>query len=111
MKLEMEIHTNDIGLICDLLEKEGSIGENDEIKISNHAKLIYKGYLFQKGIGIPDIHLFILSFSSGVAGGVIANWVYDKLRGKKVERLVFERTEVEVERGEIKRVINEILKF
>ena len=49
-----------------------------------------------------------------IGTGVIAAWLYDKLKGRVHpergdEKLVIERTEVELEEGAIKRVITEKL--
>ncbi len=46
-----------------------------------------------------------------MAAGVASNWLYDKLKTKKIEKLMIERTEVEIDKGEIKKVIEEKIKF
>jgi hypothetical protein len=104
--MNIEIHTYDKGLVFDLL---GKSSVRDEIQISDQIKLRYDGSYIRKAFGFPEIANFVLTFGSGMAAGVAANWLYDKLKGKKIERLIIERTEVEIDRGEIKKVIEEKL--
>jgi len=109
MFIKIEIHTYDRRLAFDLFETS-STNEHTEIQISSEAKLKYHGLYVRKAAGFPEILYSILEYSSGVATGIIANWLYNKLKGKKIEKLMIEKTEVEIEEGEIKRVIEEKLK-
>ncbi len=108
--MNIEIHTNDNFLVFDLFGKS-SIHQDDEIQITEQVRLKYNGSSIRKAVGFQEIANFVLTFGSGVASGVVANWLYDKLKEKKVEKLVIERTEVEIEQGEIKRVIEEKLRL
>ena len=112
--MKIEIHTYDRRLAFDLFETS-STNEHTEIQISSEAKLKYDGLYIRKAVGFPEILYSILEFSSGatmgVAAGVVANWLYNKLRGKKIGRIIIERTEIEMDEGEIKRIIKEKLKI
>lgn len=107
--MNIEIHTYDRGLVFDLLGKS-SASVHDEIQMSDQIKLRYDGSYIRKAVGFPEIAKFVLTFGSGMAAGVAANWLYDKLKGRKIEKLIIERTEVEIDQGEIKRVIEENLR-
>lgn len=108
--MNIEIHTYDGRLVYELLGKS-SATVDDEIQISDQIKLRYDGSYIRKAIGFPEIARFVLTFASGAATGVAGNWLYDKLKGRKIEKLVIEKTEVEIDRGEIKKVISEKLRI
>jgi len=111
--MNIEIHTQEKDLVYDLLGKS-SATINDEIQISDQLKLRYEGTDCCKAVGFPEIAYFVLTIGSGfavdLAAGVTANWLYDKLKGKKI-KVIIERTEVEIDRGEIKKVIIEKLRI
>lgn len=110
MFMKIEIHTYDRRLAFDMFETS-STNDHTEIQISSDVKLKYEGLYIRKAIGFPEILYSILEFSSGVATGVVANWLYNKLKGKKIKKLMIEKTEVEINKGEIRRVIEEKLKI
>jgi len=68
--------------------------------------LIYQPTIKRKSLGGGEIFEFVLTFSSGVASGVVANWLYSTLRSR-VSSLTINRVEVQIDEGEIKRVIEE----
>ena len=104
--MNIEIYTDDKNLVFELLGKS-SAKVGDSTGLENQILLTYKGSLIRKAIGFPEIAQFALTFGSGVGAGLVANWLYDKLRGKKITRIVIERTEVKLNEGEIEKVINE----
>ena len=108
MSINIEIHTHERRLVSDLLGKS-SITINDEIQISDQIKLRYAGSYIRKALDFPEIIYIVVSFSSGVAAGVFANWIYDKIKGKRIEKFMIEKTEIELDQGEIKKVIEEKL--
>ena len=108
--MEIKILTYEGRLVFELLDKpSASVG--DSIEIADQVRLIYNGSIIQKAIGFPEIINFTLTSGSGVAAGVIAAWLYDKLKGRKVDKLIIERTEVELDKGQIRKVIEERVEF
>ena len=106
----IKILTYDGQLVFDLLDKpSASVG--DRIEIADQVRLVYNGSIKQKAIGLPEIVNFTLTYGSNVAAGVIAAWLYNKLKGRKVEKLIIERTEVEIDEGQIRKVIEEQVEF
>ncbi len=103
--MDIEIKTYDKSLIFEILGKR-SASIKDSVDIPGKAKLTYNGTFICKSIGIPDTINLALTFGSGVASGVVANWIYDKLKGK-TEQISINRTEIEFEKEQIKRVIEE----
>ncbi|MGD0422487.1 MAG: hypothetical protein ABSA92_03400 [Candidatus Bathyarchaeia archaeon] len=57
----------------------------------------------------PLITQLILSVSSEVAIGLFVNWLYDRLKADKKAILTIERTEIEIDKGEITRILTERL--
>jgi hypothetical protein len=101
--MDIEIHTYDKDLVFDL----PSASVHDEIQVPDQIELIYEESYIQKAVDSLAIDYYVLTFGSCVAAGVVANWLYDRLKGKKIEKLVIERTEVEIDQGAIKKVIEE----
>jgi len=110
MLINIEIHTHERRLVFDLLEKS-SVTQNDEIQITDQVKLRYAGSYERKGLDFPAIIYIAVSFTSGVGASVFANWLYDKLKGKRIEKFIIEKTEIELDQGEIKRIIEEKLRI
>jgi|GEM_PF-4380452 hypothetical protein len=52
----------------------------------------------------------ILTISSQVAIGLFTNWLYDKLKTDNRAKITVERTEVQLDKGEIVRIITEKLR-
>lgn len=108
--MEIKILTYDGQLVFDLLGKP-SASFGDRFEIGDHVSLIYNGSIKRRAIGLPEIVNFTLVFGSGVAANLIAAWLYDKLKGRKVETVIIERTEVEIDEGQIRKVMEELVKF
>ena len=108
MSINIEIHTHERRLVFDLLGKS-SVTQNDEIQISDQIKLRYAGSYERKGLDFLAIIYFAVSISSSVGASVFASWLYDKLKGKRIKKFIIERTEIELDEGEIKRIIEEKL--
>ncbi len=108
--MKIEVYSYNGRLVHDLFNKS-FLSAGDKIQIADNITLNYEGTYCRRTIGFPEIANFALTFSSGVASGVAATWLYDKLKGQKVEKLVIERTEVEINEGEIKRIIEEKTKI
>ena len=108
--MNIEVHTFDKFLVYELLGKS-SVSLNDEVQVSDQIILRFNGIDFQKAVGLPEIINLILALGSVKAIEVASKWLHDKLKGKKIEKLVIEKTEVEIDQGEIKRVIEEKLKI
>jgi hypothetical protein len=106
VSIPIEIHTYDNKLVFDLLEKS-SVSQEDEIQICDHARMKYTGSYIKKAVGFPEIVYLVLTFGASVSASLIANWLYEKIRGKKIEKLIIERTEIEVKQDAITKVLKE----
>lgn len=113
MQIKIEIHTTDpISFL------KSSVFRSNEIRISDQVTLRNDGIFNQYGVDFPQVVYFVLDISkqiaAGTASGIAAAWLYENLiknkKDNKIEKLVIERTEVEFERGSIKKIIEEKLK-
>ena len=106
MEIRIEVDTHDRQLGWDLFDSPRSLGEGTTAELPNGLKLNCESLLVRKAAVSPETLTFIVTFASGVGSGLVANWLYDKLKGR-TDKLRIERTEVEVEQGQIRRVISE----
>lgn len=89
-------------------------GKRKEIQISDQVKLKYKGTELLEAYDYPEIVklIFYVAVATLTKASVeeAVKWLFEKLKGKKIEKLIIERTEVELDQGKIKKVIEEKLK-
>ncbi len=109
----VEIHTQDNRLAYDLLG-ESAVELGEEVVISRGVTVRHRGTVKRYTLDVPDVVQLVFSVVEGVtvsvAAGLIAAWLYDKLKQKKPASLIIETTEVEFEEGKIKHVIQSKLK-
>ena len=89
---------------------KSSISREDSIVTPDNAKLTYKGTTIRLAEGLPEIINFVVTFGSGVAAGVVSNWIYDKLK-HKTEKIVINRKEIDLDKEKIKRVLEETIRI
>ena len=104
--MQICIHTHDTRLVFKLLGKSQACA-GDVIDVGQGVSLTYDGTYGRKALGFPEIIMLSASFPSGVAAGLLANWLWEKLRGQGITQIEIDRTIVEFNEGEIKRVIRE----
>ncbi len=103
IELELEIVTSDQSLVSDLRATSA---------IPGGATLTYKSQTLREAVGVPETITFVLTtIGAGVSTSLIGNWLYDRLKGKNVESLIIERTEIQIEPGEIARIIHETIEI
>jgi hypothetical protein len=108
MAIRLTIDSDDRRLAFDLMGNPKRLGSGSVTSIPGDATLTLKTMLMRKAFGLPETLELVLTFGSGVAGGVVANWLYGKLKGRNATLRIEER-EVEIEEGEIRRVITRII--
>jgi hypothetical protein len=106
MKMQLEIDTEDRKLGFDLVGTSNSLSPGTKVEIPGSAILTFDGLIGRKAFGFPVTLEFILTFSSGVSAGIVANWLYEKIKGRAL-KLRIDRTEVQINKGEIERIIFE----
>ena len=108
MKINIEVDTYDKQLTTDILGRK-SISSGDKIDIYRNMVLEYQLTLKKFSIEEPDTVIFTLDVEGDVATNtsIFATWLHDNLKNRAV-KLKINRTEVDVDEEEIKKIINEI---
>lgn len=105
MRISVEIDTHDRQLPFDMLGQK-TLGPGVGAEIPGNATITLGEMLVRKSVGIPETLEFALTFGGGVASGLVANWLYEKLRGRAAV-LRIDRQVVEIDQGAITRVLTE----
>jgi hypothetical protein len=108
MEIRLTIDTDDRRLAFDLMGNPKQIGSGTTVSIPGICDVKLESLFIRKAAGAPETLELILNFGMGVAGGVLANWIYSKLKGRRVT-LHIEEYEVEIDENKIKRVISRII--
>ena len=103
----LELKTYDRSLAFEVMGTDNlSLGKT--VEIPGNAKITYNSGLVCKEAFAPETVTFVITFGSGVAASVVANYLYEKLRGKAVDnKIKIDRKIVELDNGKIKRIIEE----
>src|SRR5690349_12107026 len=96
----VQIDTQDRRLAFDLMDST-ALSKGDRHELGGGASVTFQGIVGKKSaFGVQETIELAISFSSGVGSGLIANWLYGKLKGKAT-RVRIHRQEVELDRGKI----------
>ena len=109
MKIRLKIDTLGTDLMYELTNEDNN--SYREFKIEVVGDMIPNNFKPHERqiFGFHQTIELVLSFATGVSSGIIANWLYEKLKGH-VSKITIERTEIRLEKGEIERVIHETIK-
>ncbi len=75
-------------------------------EIEEGVELVYEGSIIRKSFGIPEIVQLSLMMGGNIASGVIAAWLYDRLKDREVA-LEIGGEEVEVDEESIQTKLDE----
>jgi hypothetical protein len=73
-------------------------------KLDQETYLRYEGTEVRLSLDVPDIIHITAGFVSSVGAGLVARWLYEKLKGKNVKILI-EGLEVELDENKIKNIL------
>ncbi len=104
--MQIRIHTHDRSLASNLLGKS-EICAGDVIDVGQGVLLTYNGTYARKALDFPEVIMLSVSIPAATAARILANWLWEKLRGRSITQIEIDRTTVEFNEGEIKRVIQE----
>ncbi len=100
MNILIEIETRDERLASQLLEAPKKFNRKADLPGNAVLKKLPTDKLSE------GILLFVLTFANRVDTGLMANWLYEKLKDRAT-RLCLDRIEVQINKSEIERVILE----
>lgn len=104
--MQLEIDIRDIRVAFDILGTPGRLTSGSQVTAPGGATLTFEGLVERRALDIPGVLQFIVDCSVNVEIGLLAAWLYDKVKGRAA-RLRINRVEVEIDEGEIKRVLLE----
>jgi hypothetical protein len=107
MDIKLSLDTEDRRLGFDLLGTT-RLNAESSAELPGGARLKFQSIIARKAFGVPETLELVLTFGTGVASGVVANWLYQKLKDRNV-KLRIEEYEVELEEGEIKKIISRVI--
>ncbi|MDO9230280.1 MAG: hypothetical protein Q7U03_12015 [Syntrophales bacterium] len=105
----IKIHTKDPRLVFDIFDRQ-EISINDSMKIDDNSLLTLAHIENTKGISVsPGVIEFVLSFSSGVASGLVANWLWNRFN-KKADKITINDTDIIMDKDGFIRIITKEIK-
>jgi hypothetical protein len=102
----IEIESHDRRLDFELMNHPASLQEGVAYTLPDGSTLLWQPGPMRKAHGLPAIFHFILVYARDVSAGVLGAYLYDKLKGKATALLI-DRQEVQIDKGEITRIITE----
>jgi len=88
--IPLHIETHDRHLGFDMAESS-SLKSGLIINAPGGVALTYQGSLVRKSVGIPEVLQFVIDVSTNIDVGLFGAWLYDKVKGKSVERIIINR--------------------
>jgi hypothetical protein len=106
--LDIQIETTDRRLDFEMLEAD-HVSRDTRIILSDGSTVRWAGAPLKKHAGEPYVFDLVVDLISAVGTGIVADWLYDKLKGRTA-KLRINRIEVEIEPDKIRIVIEQIEK-
>jgi hypothetical protein len=110
MSIRLRIDTDDRRLAFDLMNNPPSVGSGSSTAIPGDATLTLESLFVRKALGLPETLEFVLNLGTGVGSGLVANWLYGRLKNRNVV-LRIEEEEVQIEEGEIRKALSRIIEL
>jgi hypothetical protein len=108
MQIPIEIESHDRRLGFEIAGVGNSLTSGTVVDLPGGAKLLYRGSLIRKAFGIPEVLQFVLDASINLELSLVGAWLYDKVKGKEVERIIVNRRVItEITPDSIRQVLEE----
>lgn len=102
--LRLEIDTTDRSLANDLSGGQYDVDPHRVVAVPGNATLKIDHLIKRYAVGVPETIVALLEVGKDVTIGLVAAWLYDKLKGR-TKILKIEETEVRVVQSEMEVVI------
>jgi len=83
----------------------------DALLLNNNVpdgiSLIMPPIIITKGYGLETAVSIVVSVAAGIPSGLVANWLYDKLKHHRSRQISINRREINFSQGEITKIIEE----
>jgi hypothetical protein len=100
----LEIDTNGPLLAFDLFGRPKTLAAGTKVSVPGDAVLELREMREQRSAELPTLLTLALSVPISVASGLVANWLYDKLKGR-TRSLRIDHIEVQLDKGEIQKFL------
>ena len=111
MLVELDIETYDRHLAFEIAGVGGTLRTGAVTQVPGGASVQYRGSLVRKAVDIPEVLKFIIDASVNVDLALLAAWLYDKVKAKRVERIVLSRRVItEITEDHIRQVLEEVIR-
>ncbi|MCL5669446.1 MAG: hypothetical protein M1392_05650 [Gammaproteobacteria bacterium] len=104
--MQIEIETRDIRVAFDILGPPGRLTSGTSVLVPGGATLTFEGLIERRALDVPGVLQFIVDSSIDIEIGLLGAWFYEKVKGRAT-RLRINRVEIQIEEGEITRVLSE----
>lgn len=105
--LNIEIESAERSLAFDLFETSQLAADDTRLTLGDGSTITYAGTLMRKAADMPELTRLVIDCVTAVGTGLVANWLYDKLKGRPA-KLRINRTEVEITRDKIRIVVEQL---
>ncbi|HWS69798.1 MAG TPA: hypothetical protein VN325_44090 [Steroidobacteraceae bacterium] len=92
MKISLQIETHDRRVGFEIAGIGNTLSSGTLVDAPGGVKIEYRGAVGRKGLDIPLVLQFIVDASINVDLALFAAWLYDKVEGKRVERIIVRHT-------------------
>jgi len=110
MYIEIDTKNNQLGY--ELLNKKivdgVSLAKGESVEFDG-VSVTYDGTIIRKAVDFPSTVQLVIAFASGVTASYVGTWLYNKVHGK-AEKITIDKIEVEIDKGEITKVIETHMK-
>lgn len=94
MKIDLEVVTHNRLLVFDMLQTR-TAGSGQKSRLFNGVTVECREWKMRKSIGTPDILRFTIESSARIDLSFIATWLYDKVKLRKIEKMVVNNVPVQ----------------
>ena len=110
----IEIETFDTGALAKDFFREGKLHAGSEIEIAEGTFLRFEGITLREAVNVPEIFRLTLIIARDIvlpiALGIASNWLYDKIKKKRTQKIMIEGKETQIDIDKIKEVLMKEIK-
>lgn len=108
MEVYVKLQFKDGNLLKEMFDQT-NVKKGEQIEISETCKVIVNKYSNYRSAELNQILELIFSWAGGVGTGIAANWLFEKIKGKKI-KLTIDHQDIEVDEYKIKASFTKIVK-
>ena len=99
------------GGVQELLDHPSEFGPGAAVTGPGGAVLKLESMETRRSLDAGVVVQLLLTFAATVSANVLAAWLHDKLKSARARRMWIDRTEIELDQGEIERIVREKIEY